>query len=66
MSQMAESSGGLVDAVYNLLYFGAFIAINLAFMNLLPVPALDGGRSFFPAAEWVAVADLPAQNPGSI
>ena len=27
-----------------MLYFGAFIAINLAVMNLLPIPALDGGR----------------------
>ena len=25
----------------------AFIAINLAFNNLLPIPALDGGRIFF-------------------
>ena len=27
-----------------MLYFGAFLAINLAVMNLLPIPALDGGR----------------------
>ena len=27
--------------------FVAFIAINLAVMNLLPIPALDGGRIFF-------------------
>ena len=31
-------------AFLNLLYFGGFIAINLAVMNLLPIPALDGGR----------------------
>ena len=28
----------------NMLYFGGFLAINLAVMNLLPFPALDGGR----------------------
>lgn len=28
-------------------YFAALIAVNLAVMNLLPVPALDGGRIFF-------------------
>jgi len=28
-------------------WFGAFIAVNLAVMNLLPIPALDGGRIFF-------------------
>ena len=27
-----------------MLYFGGFIAINLGVMNLLPIPALDGGR----------------------
>ena len=44
MSETAESSKTKADAALNLLYFGAFIAINLAVMNLLPVPALDGGR----------------------
>ena len=44
MSTVAEASPTLLDAVLNMLYFGAFIAINLAVMNLLPIPALDGGR----------------------
>ncbi len=30
-----------------LLSFVAFISINLAVLNLLPIPALDGGRLFF-------------------
>ena len=44
MSVVAESSATALDALLNMLYFGAFIAINLAVMNLLPIPALDGGR----------------------
>jgi len=44
MSETAEASETSMDALLNLLYFGAFIAINLAVMNLLPIPALDGGR----------------------
>lgn len=44
MSDVAASSESTMDAVLNLLYFGAFIAVNLAVMNLLPIPALDGGR----------------------
>lgn len=44
MSTVAEASPTKWDAMMNMLYFGAFIAINLAVMNLLPVPALDGGR----------------------
>ena len=44
MSTVAEASPTRLDALLNMLYFGAFIAINLAIMNLLPIPALDGGR----------------------
>jgi len=39
----AESTG---DALYSIFYFTAFIAVNLAIMNMLPIPALDGGRVF--------------------
>jgi regulator of sigma E protease len=34
-------------------YFAAFISINLAFINLLPIPALDGGHLAFYVAEAV-------------
>lgn len=44
MSQVADASPSAYYAMLNLFYFGAFIAINLAVMNLLPLPALDGGR----------------------
>ena len=44
MSVVAEASPTALDALLNMLFFGAFIAINLAVMNLLPIPALDGGR----------------------
>ena len=44
MSEIAEQSGTALRAFLNLLSVCAFIAINLAVMNLLPIPALDGGR----------------------
>ena len=44
MSDVADASATWVDALLNMLYFGGFLAINLAVMNLLPIPALDGGR----------------------
>lgn len=44
MSSVADASATWVDALLNMLYFGGFIAINLGVMNLLPIPALDGGR----------------------
>ncbi len=44
MAVVADESATWRDALLNMTYFGAFIAINLAVMNLLPIPALDGGR----------------------
>ena len=31
----------------------AFLSIILAFMNILPIPALDGGRLLFLIIEWI-------------
>ncbi len=45
MGEAAEAGSTFVDSLMNLLYFGAFLAVNLAVMNLLPLPALDGGRA---------------------
>lgn len=47
MNQVANASETWVDAMLNILYIAGFIAINLAIMNMLPIPALDGGRVFF-------------------
>lgn len=44
MSDTAANADSAKAAAMNTLYFGGFIAINLAVMNLLPFPALDGGR----------------------
>ena len=45
MSDTAASAETTLDAILNMLYFGGFLGINLAIMNLLPIPALDGGRA---------------------
>ena len=42
-----EQSAGVGEAILNILYIGALIAVNLAVMNMLPIPALDGGRVLF-------------------
>ncbi len=47
MTQVGEQSPSTAAAVYNLMALSALIAVNLAVMNLLPIPALDGGRIFF-------------------
>lgn len=47
MGEVGSQSPTLFDAIWNLGYLSALIAVNLAVMNLLPLPALDGGRVFF-------------------
>ncbi len=42
-----EYSPNPLAAVMNVASLSALIAVNLAVMNLLPLPALDGGRIFF-------------------
>ena len=46
MAETGEQAETTSDAIYDILYLGAFIAVNLALMNMLPIPALDGGRVF--------------------
>lgn len=43
----AASSGLFSEGFLAILNFAAMISINLAVMNLLPIPALDGGRALF-------------------
>ena len=45
MSATASASESFMEALYRMVDFGALIAINLAVMNMLPIPALDGGRA---------------------
>ena len=44
MSETAAQSDSAYYALMNMLNIGGLIAVNLAVMNLLPIPALDGGR----------------------
>ncbi len=52
IAQTGSAAPTTYDAVLNIAYLAAFIAVNLAVMNLLPLPALDGGRIFFLVVTW--------------
>lgn len=52
VQETGSSAASTADGVLNVLYFGAFIAVNLAVMNMLPIPALDGGHIFFLLVTW--------------
>ena len=45
----------------NLFQFGALISINLAIINILPLPALDGGQLAFLTVEGVTGKPLPSR-----
>jgi len=47
INEVGVQSATIGDALENIAYFGAMIAVNLAVMNLLPIPALDGGHILF-------------------
>ena len=47
MNDSALDSTSFADALWSIFNFTAFIAINLAVMNMLPIPAVDGGRILF-------------------
>jgi len=50
-----------------LLEFAAFLSINLAIVNIFPLPALDGGRIVFVLLEWVRRGKrVPAKVEGMI
>ena len=53
IAQTGEASATAADAALNIAYLSALIAVNLAVMNLLPFPALDGGRIFFLLVTWL-------------
>ncbi len=47
ITEVGQQSATIRDAIGNIAYLAALIAVNLAVMNLLPIPALDGGKIFF-------------------
>ena len=47
INDVGNTADTTAHALWSIAYLAAFIAINLAVMNLLPIPALDGGRILF-------------------
>ncbi len=50
----------------NLAMFLGFLNVNLGFINLLPIPALDGSRIFFLIIEGIRKKPLPVEKEGFI
>jgi regulator of sigma E protease len=65
---IAQLTGEVAKAGLSpLLEFAAFLSINLGIINILPLPALDGGRFAFVLLEWVRRGKrVPARVEGFI
>ena len=63
ITDVGQSSSSASAAVRNIAYLAAMIAVNLAVMNLLPLPALDGGKIFFMVVNAISMAVIKKQIP---
>lgn len=60
----AVNSGS--DSGINILLIMAMLTVNLGIFNLLPLPALDGGRLFFMLVELVRGKPVPPEKEGVV
>lgn len=63
MTEVGKQSASVSDALENILYIGALLAVNLAIMNLMPFPGLDGGKVLFLVLNTAAMALFKKQIP---
>ena len=63
ITEVGQQSETVKAAVENIAYLAALIAVNLAVMNLLPLPALDGGKIFFLAVNGACMLLFKRQIP---
>lgn|GEM_PF-384001 len=65
-SMEAASEFGAADVIYVILALGALISINFAVINLLPFPALDGGRLIFIIIEMLRGKPVSPEKEGFV
>lgn len=54
------------EGISNLVLLAAFITINVGIFNLLPIPALDGGRLFFLLIEIIRRKPIKPEHEGIV
>lgn len=57
---------GMKSVILNLMNLCIFVTANLGIMNLLPIPALDGGRLVFLILEAVRGKRIPPEKEGMV
>lgn len=59
-------SGGVLVVLLNMANITGLLSANLGVMNLLPIPALDGGRFLFFIAEAIRGKKIPPEKEGVV
>lgn len=62
----AEEDYGTSYAILTMLQIVVLLSVNLGIMNLLPIPALDGGRLVFMLVEVVRGKPVPPEKEGMV
>lgn len=62
----AEKNYGTSYAILTMLQIVVLLSVNLGIMNLLPIPALDGGRLVFMLVEVVRGKPVPPEKEGMV
>ena len=57
---------GMKSVILNLMNLCILVTANLGIMNLLPIPALDGGRLVFLILEAVRGKRIPPEKEGMV
>ncbi|MBR5157902.1 MAG: site-2 protease family protein [Clostridia bacterium] len=65
-SAVEETAKTGMPGLLNLINLAVILTINLGIFNLLPLPALDGGRIFFVIVEMIRRKPIPPQKEGMV
>lgn len=64
IGQAATQGANFMESLNNIIWIMALITVNLGVFNLLPIPALDGGRLLFLIVEAIRRKPIPPKYEG--
>ena len=66
INESTKTAESAVDMLFRVVYMTALISIQVGVFNLLPLPALDGGRLFFCLIEFIRRKPVKPEHEGYV
>ena len=66
INDVGQSAESTKMALSDIAYLGALVAVNIAVMNMLPLPALDGGRIIFVIVSMITGRPVSQRVEGAV